>query len=331
MPSLPAPSPAPRRLAFAGTPDFARTTLDALLGAGHSIVGVWTQPDRPAGRGQKLAMSPVKEAALAAGIPVFQPQTLKTPEAQQELAALAPDLLIVVAYGLLLPKAVLDIPRLGCLNVHASVLPRWRGAAPIQRAIAAGDRETGVTIMQMDVGLDTGDMLHIVRTPIADDDTGGTLHDRLATLGAQALLDVLSDFDRFHAARLVQDDACANYAHKLSKDEGSIDWMRDARSIVNLIRAFDPWPVAHTVLRNDTLRVWAAVRDDSARGAAPGVITGVSRDGIRVACGINGEQGVRITRVQLAGKRAMSVADLVNGNADAMRVGDVLGSGQGAS
>lgn len=326
MPPIPAPSPAPLRLAFAGTPDFARTTLDALLASRHPVVGVWTQPDRPAGRGQKLAMSPVKERALAAGLPVFQPQTLKSPEAQAELAALQPDLLIVVAYGLLLPKAVLDIPRLGCLNVHASVLPRWRGAAPIQRAIAAGDRETGVTIMQMDVGLDTGDMLHIVRTPITDDDTGGTLHDRLATLGAQALVTVLDDFPRFLAARQPQDDALANYAHKLSKDEGSIDWMRDATHIVNLVRAFDPWPVAHTTLRGDTVRVWSAVRDDSARGDAPGVVTAVSRDGIRVACGTRGEQGVRITRVQMPGKRAMSVADLVNGNADAIRAGDVLGS-----
>ncbi|MFP5440105.1 MAG: methionyl-tRNA formyltransferase [Gammaproteobacteria bacterium] len=326
MPPLPAPSPAPLRLAFAGTPDFARATLDALLSSRHPVLGVWTQPDRPAGRGQKLAMSPVKERALAAGLPVFQPQTLKSPEAQAELAALQPDLLIVVAYGLLLPKAVLDIPRLGCLNVHASVLPRWRGAAPIQRAIAAGDRETGVTIMQMDVGLDTGDMLHIVRTPIADDDTGGTLHDRLAALGAQALLEVLDDFPRFFAARQQQDDSQANYAHKLSKDEGCIDWMRDAGHIVNLVRAFDPWPVAHTTLRGDTVRIWSAVRDDSARGDAPGVVTAVSRDGIRVACGSRGEQGVRITRVQMPGKRAMSVADLVNGNADAIRAGDVLGS-----
>lgn len=326
MPTPHAPSPAPLRLAFAGTPDFARATLDALLAAGHDVVGVWTQPDRPAGRGQKLAMSPVKERALAAGIPVFQPQTLKSPDAQAELAALQPDLLIVVAYGLLLPKAVLDIPRLGCLNVHASVLPRWRGAAPIQRAIAAGDRETGVTIMQMDVGLDTGDMLHIVRTPIAADDTGGTLHDRLAVLGAQALIEVLADFPRFHAARQQQDDSLANYAHKLSKDEGSIDWMRDATHIIDLVRAFAPWPVAHTRLRGAPLRIWSVVRDDSMRGNAPGTVTAVTRDGIGVACGNNGEQGVRITRVQMPGKRAMGVAELINGNADVIRVGAVLGN-----
>lgn len=309
---------------FAGTPDFARASLDALLASRHRVAGVWTQPDRPAGRGQKLAMSPVKERALAAGIPVFQPVTLKAPEAQAELAALKPDLMIVVAYGLLLPKAVLDIPRLGCVNVHGSVLPRWRGAAPIQRAIAAGDSETGVTIMQMDVGLDTGDMLHIVKTPIRPDDTGGSVHDRLALLGAQALVTVLDDFMRFRNGRAVQDDALACYAHKLSKDEGVIDWMRDARTIVDLVRAFDPWPVAQTSMRGETVRVWSAVRDDSARGAAPGVVTGVSRDGIRVACGERGEGGVRITRIQLPGKKAMSVADLLNGNPDAVRAGDVL-------
>lgn len=314
------------RLAFAGTPDFARASLEALLASRHQVAGVWTQPDRPAGRGQKLATSPVKDCALAAGIPVYQPQTLKAPEAQSGLVALQPDLLVVVAYGLLLPKAVLDIPRLGCVNVHASILPRWRGAAPIQRAIAAGDDETGVTIMQMDVGLDTGDMLHIARTPIRTDDTGGTLHDRLARIGAQALIEVLDDFPRFHAARQKQDDTRANYAHKLSKDEGLIDWLRDAQKIVDLVRAFDPWPVAGTTLRGDVLRIWSAVRDDSARGAAPGTVTGVARDGIRVACSERGESGVRITRVQFPGKRAMDVADLLNGNVDAVRVGDVLGA-----
>lgn len=313
------------RIAFAGTPDFARASLDALLASRHAVAGVWTQPDRPAGRGQKVVMSPVKEGALAAGIPVFQPQTLKTPEAQSELAALAPDLMVVVAYGLLLPKAVLDIPRFGCVNVHGSVLPRWRGAAPVQRAIAAGDKETGVTIMQMDVGLDTGDMLHIVRTPIADDDTGGSVHDRLAALGAQALVTVLDDLPRFLAAREKQDDAQATYAHKLSKEEGAIDWTRSARGIVDLVRAFDPWPVAHTSLRGETLRVWSAVRDDAARGGDPGTITGVARDGIRVACGAQGGDGVRITRVQMPGKKAMAVADLLNGHPDALRAGDRLG------
>ncbi len=317
----------PLRIVFAGTPDFARASLDALLGSRHRVIGVYTQPDRPAGRGQKLAPSPVKTAALTAGIPVFQPQSLKTAEAQAQLAALAPDLMVVVAYGLLLPKAVLDIPRFGCVNVHASILPRWRGAAPVQRAIAAGDGQTGVTLMQMDVGLDTGDILHIVRTPITADDTGGTLHDRLAVLGAQALVAVLDDLPRFLRTRTKQDDALATYAHKLKKDEGAIDWTRSAREIIDLVRAFDPWPVAQTTLRSEMVRIWSAVRDDAARGAASGTITGVARDGIRVACGAHGsEGGVRITRVQLPGKKAMPVADLLNGHPDALRVGDVLGT-----
>lgn len=316
----------PLRVVFAGTPDFARTSLDALLASRHRVIAAYTQPDRPAGRGQKLATSPVKDAALAAGIPVYQPQSLKTAEAQAELAALAPDLMVVVAYGLLLPKAVLDIPRLGCVNVHGSILPRWRGAAPVQRAIAAGDSESGVTIMMMDVGLDTGDMLHVVRTPISADDTGGALHDRLAVLGAQALVTVLDDFDRYAAARVKQDDTLATYAHKLKKDEGTIDWSANARTIVDLVRAFDPWPVAQALHRGDVLRVWSAVRDDASRGAAPGTVTGVARDGIRVACGAGGNEGVRITRVQMSGKKAMAVADLLNGHPDAFRVGEKLGN-----
>jgi methionyl-tRNA formyltransferase len=314
------------RLVFAGTPDFAAVSLDAVLASRHRVVAAYTQPDRPAGRGQKLAVSPVKQRALAAGIPVLQPQTLKAPEARAELAALQPDLMVVVAYGLLLPKAVLELPRFGCVNVHGSVLPRWRGAAPIQRAIAAGDTETGVTIMQMDVGLDTGDMLHVLRTPIAADDTGGSVHDRLAVLGAQALVTVLDDLPRFLAAREKQDDGLATYAHKLKKEDGDIDWAQDTRRIIDLVRAFDPWPVAQTTHRGETLRVWSAVRDDAARGARPGTITGVARDGIRVSCGAQGEQGLRITRVQLPGKKAMPVADLLNGHADAFRVGEMLGS-----
>jgi methionyl-tRNA formyltransferase len=292
---------------------------------------VYTQPDRPAGRGQKLAMSPVKARAQTAGIPVFQPQSLKGADAQAELAALQPDVLVVVAYGLLLPKAVLEIPRHGCVNVHGSVLPRWRGAAPIQRAIAAGDRETGVTIMQMDVGLDTGDMLYTLRTPVSASDTGGSVHDRLAALGAQALVTVLDDFPRYLAAREKQDDALANYAHKLKKEDGDIVWAQDAQRIVDLVRAFDPWPVAQTTHRGDTLRVWSAVRDDAAGGAPAGTVTGVGRDGIRVACGERGEQGVRITRLQMPGKKAMTVADLLNGHADAFRAGDLLASAEPAA
>jgi methionyl-tRNA formyltransferase len=309
-------------IVFAGTPDFARASLEAVLASRHRVLAVLTQPDRPAGRGQKVAMSPVKSCALEAGLPVLQPATLKTAEAQQALHEIAPDLMVVVAYGLLLPQAVLDIPRHGCINVHGSVLPRWRGAAPVQRAIAAGDAESGVTIMQMDAGLDTGDMLHIVRTPIAPDDTGGSLHDRLAVLGAQALVTVLDDYAACFAARRRQDDALATYAHKLSREDAVIDWHQDAATLVNRVRAFDPWPVASTLLRGEALRVWSAVRDDSARGAAPGTVTQVGRDGIGVACG---DGGVRLTRVQLPGKRAMAVQELLNGHPDAFRTGEVLG------
>lgn len=328
----------PLRLVFAGTPVFAGVSLDALLASRHPVVAAYTQPDRPAGRGQKLAVSTVKTRALAAGIPVFQPQTLKTPAAQAELAALQPDLLVVVAYGLLLPQAVLDIPRLGCVNVHASLLPRWRGAAPIQRAIAAGDAETGVTLMQMDAGLDTGAMLHCVRTPISDDDNGGTLHDRLAVLGAQALLTVLDDHERFYAARTPQNNALATHARKLKKEDGDINWTHSARDIVNLVRALDPWPVAQTTRHGENVRIWGAMPDDdvsdpgknmeknAATNAAPGTILRIARDGIRVACGTQGESCVRITRMQLPGKKAMAVADLLNGHPDALRVGDVLGA-----
>lgn len=309
------------RIVFAGTPDFACASLRTLLASRHEVVAVYTQPDRPAGRGRRVSMSPVKEEALRAGLPVFQPATLKTPEAQQELASLAPELMVVVAYGLLLPAAVLSIPVRGCINVHASLLPRWRGAAPIQRAIAAGDRETGITIMQMDVGLDTGDMLHVVHTPIAADDTGGTLHDRLAPLGAQALVDVLDNIDRFAAARRKQDDANATYAHKLSKEDAEIDWTSGATRIIDQVRAFNPWPVAQTAHRDQPLRIWSAVRVDADQEAEPGTITEVSREGVRVACG---EGSVRLTQLQLPGGRPLRVADLLNGHPDAFRRGERL-------
>lgn len=315
------------RIVFAGTPDFARASLQALLASRHEVVAVYTQPDRPAGRGRRLSASPVKEQAVEAGIPVFQPASLKAPEAQAGLAALAPDLMVVVAYGLLLPPAVLAIPARGCLNVHASLLPRWRGAAPIQRAIAAGDRESGITIMQMDAGLDTGDMLHVVRTPIDDADTGGSLHDRLAQLGAEALVTVLDDLGRFVAARRRQDDALATYAQKLAKEDAEIDWCLPAGAIVDRVRAFDPWPVAQTMHREETLRIRSARREDTvpgaASGAAPGTVTDVSRDGVRVACGDSGS--VRLTQLQLPGGRPLRVADLLNGHPDAFRPGERLG------
>lgn len=298
------------RIVFAGTPDFAAIALKALLGAGHNVVGVYSQPDRPAGRGRKLMPSPVKQVALDASIPVFQPQSLKPEEAQQALAALQPDVMIVAAYGLILPKAVLDIPTHGCLNIHASLLPRWRGAAPIQRAIAAGDTDTGITIMQMDVGLDTGDMLLKVTTPINPNDTGGTLHDRLADLGGEAIVEALATLTKGELAGEPQHDDHACYAHKLSKEEGHIDWTRSAPEIERLIRAFNPWPGTFTDLGDQRIRIHQAQALEQGSDHAPGTVLRRERDGIDIACG---DGTLRVTSVQLPGTRALSVSDLING------------------
>ncbi|MBE0486849.1 methionyl-tRNA formyltransferase [Marinobacter sp.] len=298
------------RIVFAGTPDFAATALKALLEAGHQVVGVYSQPDRPAGRGRKLMPSPVKQVALDADIPVFQPQSLKPEDAQQELAALQPDVMIVAAYGLILPKAVLDLPTHGCLNIHASLLPRWRGAAPIQRAIAAGDTNTGITIMQMDVGLDTGDMLLKVTTAIQPDDTGGSLHDRLADIGGAAIVETLTKLSKGPLIGEAQNDADANYAHKLSKEEGHIDWSRSASEIERLIRAFNPWPGTYSDLGDQRIRLHQARALEQNSDKAPGTVLRREREGIDVACG-NGT--LRVTLVQLPGTRALSVNDLING------------------
>jgi len=298
------------RIVFAGTPDFAATALKALLAAGHNVVGVYSQPDRPAGRGRKLMPSPVKQVALDAGLPVFQPDSLKPDDAQQELAALNPDVMIVAAYGLILPKAVLDIPTHGCLNIHASLLPRWRGAAPIQRAIAAGDGETGITIMQMDVGLDTGDMLLKTSTPIRPDDTGGRLHDRLAEMGGSAIVEALTSLSKGELTGEAQNDDEANYAHKLSKEEGHIDWTRSAPEIERLIRAFNPWPGTFTDLGDQRIRIHQAEALAQNSDKAPGTVLRREREGIDIACGTG---SLRVTSVQLPGTRALSVNDLING------------------
>ncbi|MCK7579106.1 MAG: methionyl-tRNA formyltransferase [Chromatiales bacterium] len=303
----------PLRLLFAGTPDFAVPCLAALLDAGHEVIGVYTQPDRPAGRGRKLQMSPVKALALDRGLAVYQPESLKRdPEAVEQLRALGADLMVVVAYGLLLPVSVLEAPRLGCVNVHASLLPRWRGAAPIQRAILAGDAETGVCIMRMEAGLDTGPVYHRVATPIERHETGGTLHDRLAELGARALVEALPGIAEGSPAPEPQDDALATYAHKLSKDEATIDWSAPADAIERQVRAFDPWPVAQTTLEGATLRIWSAEAEsesNAGNSAAPGTVVGADRAGIRVAAGSG---TLRITRLQPAGKKPMSAADYLN-------------------
>ncbi|MFB2707026.1 methionyl-tRNA formyltransferase [Marinobacter shengliensis] len=309
------------RIVFAGTPDFAATALKALLEAGYNLVGVYSQPDRPAGRGRKLMPSPVKQVALDAGIPVFQPVSLKPEDAQQELAELKPDVMIVAAYGLILPKAVLDIPTHGCLNIHASLLPRWRGAAPIQRAIAAGDAETGITIMQMDEGLDTGDMLLKVTTPIHADDTGGSLHDRLADMGGKAIVEALVQLANSELAPEPQNDADANYAHKLSKEEGHIDWYRSAIEIERLIRAFNPWPGTFTDLGEQRIRLHQATALEQSCDKEPGTVISREREGVDVACGTG---TLKITSVQLPGSKAQSISDLINGGKQVLLPGQEL-------
>ncbi|WP_100638876.1 methionyl-tRNA formyltransferase [Marinobacter salexigens] len=309
------------RLVFAGTPDFAATALKALLKTHHTIVGVYSQPDRPAGRGRKLQPSPVKQVALDNDIPVFQPESFKAPEARQELADLKPDVMIVAAYGLILPQAVLDIPAHGCLNIHASLLPRWRGAAPIQRAIAAGDAETGITIMQMDKGLDTGNMLLKSATPIAADDTGGSLHDRLADLGGQAIIDALALLEKGELQGEVQNDDDACYAHKLSKEEGHIDWSLSAQAIERLIRAFNPWPGTYTDFEQQRLRIHEAIAIEEQSQKPAGTVIRREREGIDIACGTG---ALRIARLQLPGSRAQSVNDLINGGKQLLLPGQEL-------
>lgn len=308
------------RIVFAGTPEFAAEHLKALLGSKHQVIAVYTQPDRPAGRGQKLMPSPVKQLALENGIAVLQPATLRAPEAQAELAALAPDLLVVVAYGLILPQAILDIPHLGCINSHASLLPRWRGAAPIQRAVEAGDNESGVTVMRMEAGLDTGPMLLKVTTPISPSDTGGSLHDRLATMGPAAVLQAIDALVANTLIGEVQDDSLATYAHKLNKDEARLDWTRPASELERQIRAFFPWPVSHTLLNGAALKVLGA--ELTPGNGAPGEILDASRDGLTVACGA---QALRLTRLQLPGGKPLGFADLFNSRQEQFGLGKVLG------
>lgn len=309
---------------FAGTPDFAATHLQALLNSEHRVIAVYTQPDKPAGRGKKLQASPVKQLAEAHGIPVFQPKSLRTAETQAELATLNADVMVVVAYGLILPQAVLDAPRLGCLNVHGSILPRWRGAAPIQRAIWAGDRESGVTIMQMNAGLDTGDMLHKVYTPISPLETSASLYAKLAELAPPALLEVLDNLKSGKYAPEKQDESLANYAEKLSKDEAKLDWQLSAAQLERNIRAFNPTPVAYVNLNvngtEERLKVYQAeVLPHQAKPA--GTVLAVEKNGIQIA---TADGVLNLTQLQPAGKKPMSVQDFLNGRAEWFQVGSVL-------
>lgn len=310
----------PLRIIFAGTPDFAARHLQALINSEHQIVGVYSQPDRPAGRGKKLKASEVKALALEHDLPVFQPQSLKTDDALEELSSLNADIMIVVAYGLILPKAILDAPRLGCLNVHGSILPRWRGAAPIQRAIWAGDQQTGVTIMQMDEGLDTGDMLHISRCPIDSTETSASLYAKLAEVGPDALIDTINRLANGDITPEPQNDADANYAKKLSKDEANIDWSMDAEQIERNIRAFNPWPVCFTQMRGNTVKIYQA--NVVEQSGAAGTVLASDKNGIVVACG---KHALSISELQPQGKKPMAINDFLNGRSDWVTPGTVLG------
>ncbi|WP_439328052.1 methionyl-tRNA formyltransferase [Lonepinella sp. BR2357] len=309
---------------FAGTPDFATQHLQALLNSQHHVIAVYTQPDKPAGRGKKLQASPVKQLAEQYQLPIYQPKSLRQAEAQAELANLKADVMVVVAYGLILPLAVLQAPKFGCLNVHGSILPRWRGAAPIQRAIWAGDKQTGVTIMQMDVGLDTGDMLHKVYCDIAPNETAATLYHKLAELAPPALIEVLDNLTNGKFPSEKQQDSQSNYAEKLSKEEAQLNWTLSAEQLERNIRAFNPAPMAFLTLshqgQEERIKIHQATclpHQDKTAGS----IIAVDKHGIQIATA----QGVlNITQLQPAGKKPMWVQDFLNGRADWFKVGDIL-------
>jgi len=318
----------PLRVVFAGTPDFAAKHLQALIDSKHEVVAVYSQPDRPAGRGKKLQASPVKQLAEQSNVAVLQPQNFKTEAAQQQLADLEADVMVVVAYGLILPQNILDTPKYGCLNVHGSLLPRWRGAAPIQRSIWAGDKQTGVTIMQMDSGLDTGAMLLKKSIPITSKDTSASLYTSLASLGPPALIETLDNLTSMTAE--IQDDALANYAKKLSKQEAKIDWAEDAAQLERNIRAFNPWPMAFFECKTGSetvaIKVWRAEVQELSNqlldpNAKVGQIISSNKEGILIKAG---KRRLLLTIIQIPGKKAMPVADILNSRKEWFAVGSVL-------
>ena len=311
------------RVIFAGTPDFAATHLQAILEDDrYQLVAIYTQPDRPAGRGKKITQSPVKKLALANDIQLEQPASLTDIKTQETIARLEADVLIVVAYGLILPQAVLDIPRLGCINVHGSILPKWRGAAPIQRAIEAGDRETGVTVMQMDVGLDTGPMLTTSQCTIDDKETSASLYSKLAVLGAQALINTLEKMRSGTAVGIAQDSTQSSYADKIAKQESLIDWSASVTEIERRVRAFNPFPAAYSLVNGQRIKIWLASADSRDYHGVPGEILSADDDGLLVKCG-NG--ALLISTIQLAGKSKLCVAEVLKSRASIFSPGTRLG------
>ena len=306
------------RIIFAGTPDFAASALNSLIESRHEILAVYTQPDRPAGRGQKLLFSPVKDLALQHNLPVEQVENFKSQESLDQLQAYQADIMVVAAYGIILPQAVLDTPKLCCLNIHASLLPRWRGAAPIQRAIMAGDQDSGISIMKMEAGLDTGDILLKKSIAIEADDTGSSLHDKLSELGGQALLESLDNFELLFAQRCPQLDAEANYAHKLNKQDGKINWEENGKKIEQHIRAFNAWPVCHSNLEGKQIRIWQAGFREQKHAHKPGEIIALENGLIEVACG-NGV--IEISQLQLPGKKSLSSAEVLNAKKEMFAAG----------
>jgi methionyl-tRNA formyltransferase len=310
------------KIIFAGTPEFASIALEAIALTQHKIVAVYTQPDRASGRGLKVTPSPVKSVAFNLDIPVYQPVSLKVESEQEQLRKFNADVMIVAAYGLILPKAVLSIPRYGCLNIHASLLPRWRGAAPIHHALIAGDKVSGITIMQMDEGLDTGDMLLKHQYTFAENETSQSLHDRLAKMGAEAIVETLTLLTEGKLQPEKQNGELSTYAKKITKEEALINWQEEAAVIERKIRAYYPWPMAHTVWQGQPLRVGSAAIVQSATNAAHGTIMQISREGIDVAAS---DHIIRILQLQLPGGKMISAGDFYNAHRDKMRVGERLG------